>query len=146
MVDDAQYQAMEWRVHPARERVGAAVLSLLVLMGFAWLAADLMQNRWWGAFSGAFLFLMLSRFYLPSEFSIDETGITAKYPWKSTRFKWSDVRSFQHDERGGYLSTRRPSLLDTFRGIHLLFHDNREAVVSRIRASLPNLKQEGQQS
>ena len=137
MPDDLHNETMTWRVHPARERIGAACLAVGVMAAFAWLAVDWMQNLWWGLFAGLFLFAMLNRFFLPSRFVIDAEGITARYPWRSIRFRFQDVRRFLHDARGGYLSTRRRgSILDSFQGIHLFFNGNRDHVVARIRAGM----------
>ncbi|GAB4154013.1 MAG: hypothetical protein Tsb009_30570 [Planctomycetaceae bacterium] len=144
--DDSHPETISWRVHPARERMLAAVLALVVIAGLAWLSADLMQNYWWGIFSAAFLIVMLGRFFLPSYYSLDDEGISVRNLLGSTRFRWSDVRCFRHDAQGGFLSTRRrPSLLDSFRGIHLQFRENRDAVVARIQTSLPRAMQEGNQ-
>lgn len=135
--DDIREETITWRVHPARRRVGAACGALLVIAAFAFAAAEFMESPWWGAFAGCFLFVMLSRFFLPSEFTIDHNGVTARYAWRSLQLAWHDVRRFLHDDQGGYLSTRRrASVFDGFRGMHLMFADNRDAVVARIQARL----------
>ena len=36
----------------------------------------------------------------------DADGITARYPLRSQRCRWADVRRFMADAHGGYLSTR----------------------------------------
>lgn len=134
---DIREDAITWRVHPARERVGAACGAVAVIAGFAWAAGAMMENLWWGVFAGLFLFAMLNRFFLTSEFTVDGDGVTARYPWRSIQFTWDDVRRFVHDRRGGFLSTRRrSSMLDAFGGMHLLFAKNRDAVVSRIETRL----------
>jgi hypothetical protein len=47
------------------------------------------------------------------------------------------VRRFAHDGRGGFLSSRvRPSVLDAFRGMPLLFDQRREEVIACIRRHL----------
>ncbi|MCH8829561.1 MAG: hypothetical protein IID45_08295, partial [Planctomycetes bacterium] len=130
-------ETLRWRVHPARERMGAALFAAGVVLVLAWLAADLMQDRWWGVASGVFLFLMLNRFFLPSHFSVDQEGVTARFPLRTLQYRWTEVRRFLHDENGGYLSTRRRgSLLDSFRGIQLIFAGNSETVAARIDAVL----------
>lgn len=136
-LDEIREEPITWRVHPARHRLGAACGAAVAIFAFAWLATDLMGNLGWGLFSGMFLFVMLNRFFLPSEFTLDQNGVTARYPWRSLQFAWHDVRRFLHDNRGGYISDRRrSSMFDAFRGIHLVFAENRDAVVARIKARI----------
>jgi hypothetical protein len=124
---------ISWRVHPARQRIGAAFVASAAILGLALLAALLMQSGWWGVFAAFVLFAALNRFFLPSEFSIDDEGVAARCGWSRRKCRWPDIRRFLHDARGGYISTRsRASALDSFSGIHLIFGDDRDTVVARI--------------
>lgn len=135
-------ETISWRVHPARQRVGAALLAGAVILALSALAAFAMHSLWWGIFSALFLFIALERFFLPSEFSIDDGGIVAQYGLSRRTCRWRDIRRFLHDRRGGYLSTRaRGSALDAFRGVHLLFGQDRDAVVARIESCLAKDRQ-----
>ena len=134
---DSTKEILIWRVHPFRERIGAACFSIGVLGAMAWLAAELMQSLWWAVIAFLFLAATLNRFFLPSEFQIDDDGVTVRSFFKVSRLRWLQIRRFLHDEHGGFLSTRsKRSFLDSFRGIHLLFGENREAVIDRIRRYL----------
>ena len=96
-----------------------------------------MRSPWWGVFSAIVLFAALGRFYLPSEFAIDEEGVAARCGWSRRKCRWPDIRRFIHDGGGGYLSTRaRGSAFDSLRGIHLLFGADREAILARIDQGL----------
>ncbi|MGH7200972.1 MAG: hypothetical protein ACREJB_10240 [Planctomycetaceae bacterium] len=129
--------SLSWTVHPARERLGVAMGAVTVIVALAWLSAELMDALWWGLVVAGLMTLLLHRFLLPNSFRIDAEGITATRPWSEQRLRWSDIRRFVHDERGGLLSTRaRPSLLDGFRGMHLLFGEDRERVIATIRERL----------
>jgi hypothetical protein len=131
-------EVYSWQAHPARERAGQAVAAGLMVVCLSFLSAALMQHTLWGVIAVAILAIALNRFFFPSRFTIDEEGITARYPLRSQRFRWADLRRFAHDEDGGYLSTRaRPSRLDAWRGMHLLFGGEREEAVRRIEAHLP---------
>jgi hypothetical protein len=126
-----------WHVHPARRYVGRAVVGAVVVAVFATLAAVLMQHPAWAVVAVIILMLMLNRFYFPSRFEIDDEGITARYPMRRQRLRWTDLRWFRHDDDGGYLSTRaRPGLLDGSRGMHLLF-DGHPGPAEHIREHLP---------
>jgi len=92
---------------------------------------------WAGTGGAVLLILALNRFFLPSRFSVDHEGITANHPLRSRRLRWTDVRRFVHDGRGGYLSTMaRPSRLDAWRGMHILFGDQRQGVIDQIHGRL----------
>lgn len=79
------------------------------------------------------LTLSLHRFFFPSRFTIDGQEIRADYLMSRKRLRWTEVRRFACDRRGGYLSTRgRPSRLDAFRGLHILFDDRREEQIGEI--------------
>jgi hypothetical protein len=124
-------------VHPARDRPGALVMALAVIAAFAWLAAEWMESWGWGLFAAVLMIGLLNRFFFPSEFSIDSAGITARHALLRQRLRWPEIRRFVHDAHGGYVSTRaRPSTLDAFRGLHLLFDRNRQAAIERIQQEL----------
>ena len=131
---DSTNEIFSWRVHPFRERIGVACFAVGVLGAMAWLAAELMQSLWWAVIAFLFLVASLNRFFLPSEFQIDDDGVSVRSFFKVSRLRWPQIRRFSHDEHGGFLSTRtRDSFFNSFQGIHLLFGENREAVVNRIR-------------
>ena len=137
LAKDSTNEILIWRVHPFRERIGAACFAVGVLLAMAWLAAELMQSLWWAVMAFLFLAVSLNRFFLPSEFQIDDDGVTVRSFFKVSRLRWLQIRRFLHNEQGGFLSTRsKCSFLDSFRGIHLLFGENREAVIDRIRRDM----------
>ena len=134
---DADQRAIHWRVHPAAERPAALALALAVIAVFGWLAADWMEFWAWGLFAAALMIGLLSRFFFPSDYQVDEEGVAARHGLTQQRLRWDEIRRFTHGARGGYLSTRsRPSALDGFRGVHLLFDGNGPAVVNRIQFQL----------
>jgi Bacterial PH domain len=134
---ETQPDALTWRVHPARERLWTALLTLLVVAAASWLTVEAMGNSWWGALAAGFFLVTLHRFFLPSRFRIDADGVTARSAFTSATFRWSDIRRFQHDRRGAFLSTRRrPSFLDAFQGMHLVFRGNGDDVVRRIESRI----------
>jgi hypothetical protein len=131
--DEAAAAAFSWRAHPARERPAAGALAVGVIVA-ASLLVGTSAGAWWGVFSAAVLVLSLSRFLLASRFTIDDEGVTARYPFGRQRLAWQQVRRMHVDAHGGYLSTRsRPSRLDAYRGMHLLFGGARDAVLAEIR-------------
>ncbi|HUG93406.1 MAG TPA: hypothetical protein VML55_21385 [Planctomycetaceae bacterium] len=140
MAAESDGQTIVWRVHPARERPVALVAALAVIAALAWLAAEWMEQWGWGVFAAVFLIGVLNRFFFPSEYRIDAVGVSARHALARQRLRWSEIRRFVHDAHGGYLSGRaRPSTLDPFRGVHLLFDGDREAVIERIRRGMDHV-------
>lgn len=131
---DSSVQATSWSAHPAKQRPRAALgaAAVILLMG----AAAWLSFGWaWGIGAVVLLVASLNRFFLRSRFELDERCLVARYPLRTQRIEWCDVRRFVTDEHGGYLSTRSvPSRMDAYRGVHLLFAANREEVAERIRS------------
>ena len=97
-----------------------------------------MGSRWWALVAVAILLAALNRFFFPSRFVLDGEGITARHALGSRRLRWADVRRFAHDDEGGLLSTRaRDSWVTAHRGLQVLFGSQRDAVLARLRALLP---------
>ena len=108
----------------------AAGLIILAAAAMVWASFGVA----WGLASAIVLVLALHRFFFPSRFSIDDEGIGARYLLRHQRLRWRDVRRLLHDEHGAYLSTRvRPSRLDAYVGMHILFGQHRDEVIRRIR-------------
>ncbi len=129
--------AFTWHAHPAGERTGPAVLGLVIVAALAaavWMAVHSIA---WMVISAIVLVAALNRFYFRSRFEIDSEGITARYPLRTQRLRWSDTRRFVVDDHGGYLSSRsKRSRLDAWQGLHILFGRQRTAVIERIQAHL----------
>ena len=124
-----------WCAHPAWERLGPAIAGLVIVAAFAaavWVAFGSVA---WAAFSAIVLVATLNRFYFRSHFDIDADGITARFPLRTKRCRWSDVRRFVVDANGGFLSPRaKQTRLDAWQGLHILFGSDREPVIERIRS------------
>ena len=131
----------EWTAHPLREHPGKAVL-VVTLMAFCGVLVGLVVGDPLAgplAAGGAivFLFLTLSRFFLPSRYRMDAQGIAVRYPLSTRVLRWSEIRQFRHDDEGGYVSPRsKPGPFDRA-GISLLFGPHAAEVIPRIRNALP---------
>ncbi len=128
---------ISWKVHPARERLGAAILASLVIGAAAWLAFDLMEDVWWGVFAAGVLIVSLSRFYFPSKYIADGEGITVQGLWQRRRYRWSEFRRLAYDRRGVLLSRRaKPSIADPFQSVQVLLGQEPNQTIAYLRAQL----------
>lgn len=133
----------KWTAYPARERPWRAALGIALILAFAAVLWLEFSSPWWAMFGLAVLLASLNRFFLPSRFAIDAKGITARFPMRTQRMSWADVRRFVHDANGGYLSTRaRASRLDGFRGMHLLLGAEPEGIITLIDSHLATARQQ----
>lgn len=111
-------------------RPWATTGALIVIIGAAWGTAEWMGHAGWAALAIAFFAITLHRFFLPSQFCIDDAGVTARSAFATTFLDWKEIRHVQHDSRGVVLSSRRS--LFAVKSVHLLFDHNRDDVMSRI--------------
>ena len=124
----------QWTAHPMKTRPERLLLGGLLILLLAAMTVLFAGSWWWGLVALVILVLATNRFFFPSTFVIDEEGITAKYPLRTVRYRWRELRRFVHDENGGHLSTRgKRSFIDAYSGIHLLFDAQREEAVAQIR-------------
>ncbi len=134
MAEASDTTTMTWRACPAATHPRRAIVAVAGILGIAamlWTIGPL------ASIGGAILMVvMLNVFFLTSRFTIDEEGITARYPLRRLHLRWSDVRRCFVDSDGGFLSRRhRPSRWD--RGMNLYFSDRRDEVVAAIYDHLP---------
>ena len=142
-------ERFEWSVRPCSEdalRGFSGGFVILVTGGAVGVfakacGASTIEMVFWGVAAVVILSTSLSSFFLRSKYIVDPEGITAKYPLRTKRMKWADVRRFVRDDRGGFLSTRaKASRMDAYRGMHLRFDGDGRAIVERIDGILKGRK------
>ncbi len=120
-------------------RPGTALCVLLAILLAAWLCAELMEQPGWGVFAAGVLLVGCNRFFFPTRYELDAEGISARFPLKTARYPWAELRRFVFDEAGGFLSPRtKRSFLDEYRGVSVLFGKNSEEVIRQICNLLPD--------
>ncbi len=126
-----------WRAHPARERPGATAALLGVI------AAILVAT--WIAFGDLVLLLVsvailgssFSPWFLPTTYRLDAWGARARRAGVSRARRWEEIRSVHVDRRGATLSPfAKPSWLEPYRGLRLLFSTNRVEVIAWLEETL----------
>ena len=130
-----------WQAHPARERPGmtlALVAFLAALFAAVWLA---FREPLFVALSVAVLGSALAPWFLPTTYRLDDGGASERRAgWKRAR-RWAEVRRVDADPRGATLSPfDRPSWLDPYRGMRLLFAGNRDEVLAALEEKLPGCR------
>jgi len=130
-------ELIEWTSHPVKRRPLVSVLATMFLTLVAAVVFFATDSLGFALLALVVLFASLARFYFPTTYRLSDRGITVKTVTQTLRKNWSLYRSFYVDKNGILLSTfTRPSRLENFRGLFLLFTDNREEVTAFVRARL----------
>lgn len=136
-VIEQEKELLTWTTHPIRKRPLVSVLVVILIMAAGMAAYYTMDSKAFGVLAMVVLFLSLAKFFLPTKFIITDKTITIKTTTQKTTKPWSIFRSFYPDRNGVLLSPfAEPSRLENFRGMYLIFADNREQVVETLSTIL----------
>jgi len=129
--------ALEWTSHlfarnPVKGTIPIAITALFcVIVWFTF------QIWLYVALSAVVLFFSMARFYFPVQYRLDDEGVRIRFLGREKSRPWSDFRNVYVHKDGMYLAPfEQPSRLDAFRGIGLNFGENRDEVVSFVKARL----------
>ncbi len=128
---------LEWKCHPATRKpwitagvtVFVLVISMLVFAstdskGFSFLALLVM-------------FASLAKYYFPTKYRMTDEKISIKTTTQTLHKEWSIYRSFYPDKNGVLLSPfARPTRMENFRGLYVMFSGNREEVISFVKSHI----------
>jgi hypothetical protein len=131
-------ESFRWRVHPAAERRGVALLVLVLLILLSALAGVWMRGLYWGIFAFLVLFLSLESFYLPTRYELTSEGVSVRKAFSRVERPWSAFRTAWSDALGITLSPfGRRHWLESYRGVRLRFAiETSDGQRTRIRARL----------
>jgi hypothetical protein len=125
---------MSWTTHPMQRRPLATVLVTIFILIISMLVYLAMESKAFSVLALVVLFASLARFYLPTRYRLTDRSITIKSLTQTVNKPWSMYRSCYPDKNGILLSPfAEPSRLENFRGIYLLFGDNKEEVTSTVK-------------
>jgi len=127
----------EWTSHPLKRRpwVSAAVTVFVILVTVVVYYS--MESQAFAALALAALLLSLAKFYFPTKYAFTENTIVIKTTTQKIIKKWSQFRSFYADKNGVLLSPfTRPSRMENFRGVYLMFESNGDRVVDFIKTKV----------
>jgi hypothetical protein len=131
-------EVLEWTCHKAKRRpmITLGVTALILLFGiFVYLMTD--YSTTFTAFALVVLFLSLARFYLPIKYRLTDKGITIKSLTQALTREWKVYRTCYPDRNGILLSPfTRPTRLENFRGVFLLFENNADEVTDFVKRHL----------
>jgi len=125
---------LNWRCHPVKRRpmVSLAVTAFIVLVGLlVYFATD---SRGFTVLALVVLFASLAKFFFPTEYRLSDKKIKIKTTTQTLVKEWSMYRSCYSDKNGILLSPfTRPSRLENFRGLYIMFEKNRDEVTAFVK-------------
>ncbi len=123
--------SLSWRCHPVKRRplVSVAVSVFVIVVAVAVFYAT--DSRAFAVLALVILLLSLAKFYFPTRFQLTDETVTVKTTTQTLVKPWSQYRSYYPDKNGVLLSPfPEPSRLENFRGLYLMFADNRDEVIA----------------
>jgi len=134
-IDEDEGATLTWRTHPVKRKP-------LVSLGVTLLIISTPIIVYYGSHSAAFAALSLivmtaslAKFYFPTIYRLSDKRIIVKTTTQMTAKEWSLYRSYYPDKNGILLSPFvAPSRMENFRGLYLMFDNNKEQVVSFVAA------------
>ena len=130
---------LHWTVHPLRDEPPArSALLVVIVLGISIGIGFSFEGIGYGMLSVGLLAAALSRYFLPSRYAVDSSGVQVVHLGARRQLPWERIRRVRIFPDGVFLSPfARPSRLDQFRGCLLRFGKKREAVVRLVQAHVP---------
>jgi len=130
-------ESLQWTSHPLKRRPAVSA----VVSGFIIVVAILIYystaSTGFALLGLVILFASLARFYFPTSYRLSDREIMVKTVTQTLHKDWSLYRSCYPDGNGILLSPfTGPSRLENFRGLYMLFSDNRDEVTAFVRRRL----------
>ncbi len=125
---------LEWRCHPARRRIWVTVGVTLLIFVTGGLVFTATSSKAFGVIAMVVMFMSLAKFYMPTKYRLTDEHFMVKTTTQTLQKEWSLYRSYYVDKNGVLLSPFvRPSRLENFRGLYLMFNNNRDEVVRFVK-------------
>lgn len=131
-------EALTWVVWPARTHLLIGLLVLAFIAGVSVCVYLSMDSRVYAGIAFFTLIVAVSPYFLPTSYSVDETGVTVDSMLGRRTKLWGTLKVHFHDgDRGVLLSpVSRFGTLARTRGIYLPFQGNKEQVLAVVEKHL----------
>lgn len=134
--DDPEYQgpALQWTCHPMKRKPLVTLLvtffiTIVGLVVYYWTG-----SKWFAVFGVLIVFASLAKFYFPTSYRMTDRGFMIKTSTQTLAKFWSNFRSVYPDRNGVLISPfSAPSRLENFRGVYIMFNNNRNEVLSFVK-------------
>jgi hypothetical protein len=133
MSQDESRHNLEWSVFPITENPRKSVVVVLIIAGAGVAVQMAFQDVFLTVLSVVILVVSLHTFFTRTTYRLTDDGVTVTTVGVKTFKGWSAFKRYEADSKGVTLSPfLRPSRLDPFRSVRMLFGGNRDEVVAFI--------------
>jgi hypothetical protein len=140
-------EVLEWTTHPMKRKPVITVLVSLFIMVVTIGVYYWTESNWLAVFALVVLLASLARFFFPTSYRLSDRRITVKTLTQTLHKDWSVYRSCYPDRNGILLSPFLvPSRLENFRGLYLIFSDNRDEVTGFVQERVKRARRAGSSS
>lgn len=130
-------EELTWETHPAREQPRRALGAFIIIICFCAVVLIFFSSVTWSVFSGVVLLVSLSRFFLPTHYTLSSTHVKWTFLGMRQSRPWSMFKRAVKTRGGVFLSPfEKPNRLEGFRGVHLLCRKNRSEVFDFARGHI----------
>lgn len=136
---------MEWRVWPLKRQPARGALAALVLAGSVWGVWTWTGGVVLTALSVVVLSMSVGSFFVPTDYRLDDRGVTVARPWTRRTRAWREFRGVRHGGEIILLSpSRKGNWLDGIRGVTLRVPEaRREEVLDHVRRMVDAAEESG---
>jgi hypothetical protein len=127
-------RVLEWTTHPVKRRPMVSIMVTVFVLLISLIVYYTTMSKMFGGLALVVMFASLAKFYFPTTYRLTDDRITIKTMTQTLHKDWAIYRSCYPDNNGILLSPFvRPSRLENFRGIYLMFSGNRDEVIQFVR-------------
>jgi hypothetical protein len=128
---------IRWKIHPAGENPGKAVLAIAVILFFLAVIKIVCVEWIYVIISAVVLILSLARFFFPVSFILNNNGIRTTFLGYSRLRQWHEFRRIIEGPKGIHLSPfKKAHILEATRGCYIICPYNKDKVLEYIKAMI----------
>ena len=138
-------EKLTWSVRPCTMDRKRCVFVIAVIALFGIGVVLVTRDLFLGMLSIVILFGSLNSYFFTASYSLSDQGVEIKGPFGTHRREWGRFKSFWVDPKGLSLSpfTKR-SWLEHYRGMRLLYSDNKDEIVEFVTKAMGKEARRGQ--
>jgi len=137
-------ETLTWRLRPCTIDLRRSTFVVAVIVAFGLIVLLLWHDPFLAVLSVVILVGSLHNYFFTSSYSLSSKGVEIKGLFGTQKKEWSSFKSFWVDAGGVSLSPfRKRSWLEHYRGMRLLFSENRDEVVDFVTKAMGKDSQRG---
>jgi len=136
-IPETETEFLSWTTHPVRRRPLVSALVTVFILVISMFVFYIMESKAFSVLALVVMFMSLAKFYMPTGYRLTNKKIMIKTTVQTLNRPWSMYRTYYPDKNGVLLSPFvRPSRLENFRGVYIMFSGNKEAVMKIVEEQI----------